>query len=37
MDTYIKPEMQIIIFDSEDVIATSGPDTDPETGLPIIK
>ncbi len=28
MEKYIAPEMEIIEFESEDVITTSGPETD---------
>ena len=30
MEKYIRPEIEVIEFDSEDVITTSGPEVDPE-------
>lgn len=36
-EKYITPDMEIVIFSSEDIITTSVPDIDSETGLPIKK
>lgn len=34
-ELYTSPEMEIIAFSAEDIIVTSGPEIDSETGLPI--